>query len=128
MAALDGVGRLELYLGGNAEHTLELGSKFLLQFIDGGRRIERGGEVLLAEFHLNLQSVEVVDTIDDKQIARSKLGHREYHALHLRWEDIDTTNDEHVIGTALNSAHADARASAATLSSHQRAEVARAVA
>ena len=45
--------------------------------------VERAGEELLADFHLHLQRVEVVDTVDDEHIARCELRHRQHDAFHL---------------------------------------------
>ena len=54
LTAFDGAGCLQLNLGGNAEYALQAVCQFLLQFVDGGRRVERGGEIFLSQFHLYL--------------------------------------------------------------------------
>ena len=83
LAALDGVGSLQLYLGSNAEHALKLRGEFLLKGIDSSGRVEDAGEVLLTDFHLYLQGVEVVDTVDNEHVAWCELRHAENHTLHL---------------------------------------------
>ena len=54
LAALDGVGSLQLYLGRDAEHALQFLGKLLLQSVDGSGRIECTSEELLTDFHLHL--------------------------------------------------------------------------
>ena len=128
LAALDGVGRLQLHLGGDAEHALELGGELLFELVHGGRRVEDAGEELLTDLHLHLQRVEVVDAVHDEHITRCELGHRQHDALHLRGEHVDTADDEHIIRAPLDAPHAHTRAAAVAGARQQRAEVARAVA
>ena len=83
LAALDGVWSFQLYFGRDAEYALELRCEFLLQCVDGSRCIENTSKVFLTDFHLYLQCVEIVDTIDNEHIAWCELGHAEYDAFHL---------------------------------------------
>lgn len=83
LTPFDGIRGLELDIYTDAEDAAEFRGKSLLQFVDGGGGIESRREILLTEFHLDLQRIKIVDTVDNEKIPRSEFLHAEDNAFDL---------------------------------------------
>ena len=87
----------------DGKYALEFVCEFLLHCKHAADVI---AEVVFADLNLNLKSVKIVDSVHDEHILRLKFLHLKNYAFHLRWEDIDSADDEHIVASSHDSAHA----------------------
>ena len=125
LAALDAAWLHKLHIHTNREYTLQAVGEVLLHI---EHTTDVVAEEVTAYLHLYLQCVEVAGTIYDEHILWLKLLHLKDDALHLRWEYIDTTNDEHIVAATHNATHLYRCTTAGTLARVQCAEILGAVA
>lgn len=83
LAALESAGGLEQDFRADAQHAAQFGLEFLAEFFDGSGSVERSCEVLLAQFHLHLEGVEILHAVNHEQVVRCELFHRQHDALDL---------------------------------------------
>ena len=70
------------------------------------------GVIFRANLDLNLEGIGVVHTIDHNQVVRIKLRQLQNNTFHLRWEDIHTADDQHIVASSQNTAHPNSCSSA----------------
>ena len=80
------------------------------------------------DFHLDFQFVHRLRAGDDQLIVRLDAFDGEQNAFDLRREEVDTTDDKHVVATAADLLHADERTAAGALFIAETRDVVRAVA
>ena len=68
------------HIGTDGEHALEFVGEFLLHCKHAAYIV---AEEVLADLHLHLQSIEIIDTVNYEHILRLKLLHIKYDALDL---------------------------------------------
>ena len=102
LATLDAVGLHQSYIHADREYTLQAVGQTLLHLQHTADVV---AEEVAAHLNLHLQSVEVVLAIHDEHILWLELLHLEDDALNLRWEYIDTADDEHIVASSHDSAH-----------------------
>ena len=59
-------------------------------------------EILLAQLHVEVEGVFVVLTFNGDEILRCEDWELGEHGLYLTWEDVDTTDDEHIVAATQN--------------------------
>ena len=57
-------------------------------------------EELFAQLDVEVEGILVALAIDGDEVLRCEGGELGEHGLYLAWEDIDTTNDEHVVASS----------------------------
>ena len=102
----EGIGRLDLNLCGNTQHTLEPGSDLLFKSADLGERIKPLlGKIFLPYLHLNCKYIQIIDAVNHQTIVGSTFLDSEQYALNLRREYVYTPDNKHIIATSHNGAH-----------------------
>ena len=64
-------------------------------------------EEILSDLNLYLQSIQIIDSVNNKHILRLELLHLEDNALDLRREYVDSTDDEHIVTATYDASHTD---------------------
>ena len=118
---LDGSWRQDVDVGLDAYHTYDAVVKrldvwHLLRWI--------WREVLAAKFDIEIECIFVVLAIDSDEVLRCINRELSENRLNLAWEDVDTTDDEHVVRTAQNLAQTHSCTSALALLINKMCEVA----
>ena len=94
-----------------------------------GHLLDLGIDIGLQSVDLDLYGhhVIIVDGLEGDQVvtAQTRILHKDL--LHLHWEDIDTLDDEHIVGTTLDTIDTTVRTSALTFARNDAGEVARAI-
>ena len=99
LATLDATWLHQTYIRADSKDALELVSKFLLHSKHAADVV---AEEVFSYLDLYLESIEIIDSINDKHVLRFKLLHFKDDALNLRWEYVDSTDDEHIVASAYN--------------------------
>ena len=117
----DGARRQDMDVGLDAHHTYDA----IVKRLDVRHLLGRiGREELVAKFHVEVERILVVLAVDSDEVLwriNRELGE---NCLDLAWEDVDTTDDEHIVGTSQNLAQTHSRTSTLALLINQMGEVA----
>ena len=102
LATLDAARFHKLHIGTDGKHALELVGQGLLH---GEHTSEVVAEEVAAYFYLHLEGIEVLYTVHHEHVLWREFRHGEDNAFHLRREDVDTTDDEHIVAASHDASH-----------------------
>ena len=102
LTTLDAVRFHELHIGADREDTLQLVCQCLLH---GKHTSEVVAEEVASYFYLNLKRIEIVLAVHHKHVLRFEFRHSKDDTFHLRREDVDTTDNEHIVAASHDASH-----------------------